>query len=230
MVDKIFRVFDPSDLGPEAIIGGEDRLKLDAIPAYFDRFTRLVLPPRPETVQAFRAAAAGRPVVFEVGAGKGRFITSMAASRPDAIFLGLETGLSLCGKCLDRAARLGLDNVFMAWGDARRTIPMLVEPGTAVAAFLLFPDPWWKKRHADRRHGPLMGSTVADALMPGGTLVVKSDVEPYLDEMLSAFLTTGRFTRVDPESAGACQMPDTDRETRLKASGTPVFTGALCRA
>jgi len=228
--EKIFHAFDPSELGPESIIGGEGRLSVNAIPAYFNRFSNLVLPPRPETVESFRSAVAGRPLIIEVGAGKGRFITSVAASRPDAICLGFETGLSLCGACLDRASRKGVGNVFMAWGDARRTIPMLVAPGTAIAAFLLFPDPWWKKKHASRRHGPLMGNTIADALAPGAVLVVKSDVEPYLHEIVAAFLSTGRYESIEPAAAGAGAMPDTDREARLKASGNPVFTAALMRS
>lgn len=229
MAEKTFRVFGPDDLGPETIIGGEGRLNLDAIPAYFNRFVHLVLPPRPDTVDAFRKAAAGKPLIMEVGAGKGRFITSVAASRPDAVCLGLETGLSLCGNCLDRAARRGLDNVFMGWGDARRTIPMLVAPGTAVAAYLLFPDPWWKKKHASRRHGPMMGNTIADALAPGAMLVLKSDIEPYLAEMVAAFISTGRYSQIDEASGRVADMPDTDREMRLRSSGIPVFTAVLLR-
>ena len=227
MADKTFKVFDPIDLGPERIIGGEDRIGLDIVPEYFEQFERLVLPSRPATVERFRQASEGRPIVIEVGSGRGRFLTAMAAAMPDAVCLGLETGLSLCGDCLNRAAGMGLDNLFMAWGDARRTIPMLVRPGTAVSAFLMFPDPWWKKRHASRRHGPLMGTSISDALAPGSRLVLKSDVEPYLAVIVQAFMSTGRY-RLEPDPVGLVEgLPYTDREVRLRASDIPIFTAVL---
>jgi len=229
MAEKLFRVFDPDDLGPETIIGGEGRLNLDAIPEFFNKFEHLILPPRPQTVEDFKRQASGRPLMIEVGAGKGRLITALAAANPDKICLGFETGLSLCGHALARAGKRAVNNVYMAWGDARRTIPLLVEPGTARWACLMFPDPWWKKKHANRRHGPLMGGIIADALAPGAQLVLKSDIEPYLVEIVAAFMSTGRYERLSEIPQSVLDMPHTDREVRLRAAGTPVFTAVLVR-
>ncbi|HNU69972.1 MAG TPA: hypothetical protein PLB35_00890 [Myxococcota bacterium] len=227
--ERQFHAFEGEDLGPEAIIGGEGRLVLDKIPEYFQRFERLILPSRPDTVQNFRKHLDGRPVVVEVGSGRGRLLCEVALSRPDAVCLGLETGLGLCGDALKRAEKKGASNLFMAWGDARRTIPMLVDPGSADAAYLLFPDPWWKKKHASRRHGALTGITIANALRSGGILHLKSDVEPYLHEIVAAFLSTGMYDRLTDDEAVIAAMPLTDREVRLTAAGTPVFAAVLLR-
>lgn len=229
MADRKFKAFDREELGPEVIIGGRASLQLDTIPEYFNQFDRLVILSRHDTVDSFRNFSTGRDLVIEVGAGKGRFITELALKSPDAAFLGLETGLSLCGHALRRSGKKGATNVFMAWGDARGTIPTLVEPATVSAAYLLFPDPWWKKKHANRRHGPLMGETLANALCPGAFMYLKSDVEPYLLEIVAAFMSTGMYDRhSDPEMAISV-MPLTDREVRLKAAGTPVFAELLVR-
>lgn len=227
--DKEFNAFDGEDLGPEAIIGGEGRLVLDRIPEYFRRFERLILPSRPDTIQNFIKYSNGRPLILEVGSGRGRLLCEVAMSRPDAVCLGLETGLGLCGDALKRAQKKGVSNLFMAWGDARRTIPMLVGPGSADAAYLLFPDPWWKKRHASRRHGALTGETIATALRPGALLHLKSDVEPYLHEIVAAFLSTDMYNRLIDDEAVIAAMPLTDREVRLTAAGTPVFAAVLSR-
>ena len=229
MAQKEFKVFDREDLGPEVIIGGQARFALDAIPEYFNQFERLVFPSRPETIEAFREFKKGRELVIEVGVGKGRFITELARTNPETACLGFETGLSLCGHALTRAAKGSVTTVFMAWGDARGAIPMLVEPGTASAGYLLFPDPWWKRRHANRRHGPMMGEIFATALRPGAFLCLKSDIELHLQEIVAAFLSTGMYDQAADRDAVIAAMPLTGREVRLNAAGTPVFADILVR-
>lgn len=228
---KDFKVFAPDDIGPETIIGGEARHHLELVPEYFNDFKHLILPCRPETVEEFKKYASGRRIILEVGAGKGRFISAIAAANPDAVCLGLETGLSLCGHSLDKAARRGCENVFMGWGDARATIPLLLEDNSVERAYLLFPDPWWKRKHAARRHGPVMAATIARVLKSGSFLVLKSDIEPYLEEMTSAFLSTGSYFLCSDSQCCAIidALPQTDREVGLCSTRMRVFTSVLVK-
>lgn len=225
MVDKVFHGFEDRDVGAEAVIGGLARHRDVDVPAGFVPPPNLVVPARPDTVDAFRAWRGDRPLVLEVGAGKGRFLVSLASRRPDVRFLGFETRLGLCAHVLARAAKAGLDNVAMAWGDARFNLPLLVPPAFAVEAYLLFPDPWWKRRHARRRHGAAMSRAIADALAPGGRLVLKSDIAEYLDAMVAAFGGTGDW---DPTVAPD-DLPLTDRQARASFQGTNSFTAAFRR-
>ncbi len=220
---KDFREFDGDDVA-ESIIGGRVRATMP-LPSRIQPHPRLVVPGDPGTVDAARAGLDGHPLILEVGSGLGRFINGLAAQRPDARLLGCETRLGFCVKALRRADREGHSHLFMAWGDARLTIPLVVPPGTADEAYLLYPDPWWKRKHARRRHGSLMATVLADALRPGGLMVLKSDVEPYLAQMLESFLQTGRY---DAGNAPP-ELPNTDRELRLLRSGTNTFTAALIR-
>lgn len=225
MADKVFRGFEDEDIGDETVIGGLDRHRGVDVPTDFLLPPNLVVPARPDTVAAFADWRGHRPLVLEIGAGKGRFLTTLAASRPEVRFLGFETRLGLCTHVLARAAKAGLDNVAMAWGDARFNLPLLVPSGTAVEAYLLFPDPWWKRRHARRRHGAAMSGAIAGALMPGGRLVLKSDIPEYLNVMVAAFGATGDW---DP-AAAPDDLPPTDRQVRLSFRGTKSFTAAFVR-
>lgn len=227
MALKEFRSYQDSLAADETVIGGVDRHRLDVLPAGLAGTPGLVVASDSATVEAFRALVSGTksPLVVEVGSGPGRFLTSLAAARPDAIHLGCETRLSFCLHTLQRAAKAGLENVRMAWGDARFTLPMLVEPGRADEAYLLFPDPWWKRRHARRRHGAVMSQTLADLLKPGGRLIVKSDVPEYLDAIVASFRSTGSWE----DAPIPDDLPPTDRELRIVRNGTKFFTAAFLR-
>ncbi len=225
MADKVFHDFQDDGIGDESVIGGVERHRAVDLPAGLALPDRLVVPARPDSIRAFAKWRGDRPLVVEVGAGKGRFLVSLAAQRPDLRFLGFETRLGLCAHVLERAAKAGRDNVAMAWGDARFNLPLLVPRGTAIEAYLLFPDPWWKRRHARRRHGAAMSRAIADALVPGGLLVLKSDIAEYLAAMVAAFDATGDW---NPTQAPD-DLPLTDRQTRLSFQGTKSFTAAFLR-
>lgn len=213
MVERVFRTWD--EVGADALIGGSHRLARQRIPKVFQGIPGLVNPGDPEHVRGFREEAAGRDLVIEVGPGKGAFLCAMAARHPGTTLVGFEVRLAFAVRTLRRALRAGLGNVRVAWGDARATLPLLLDPGSVREAYLLYPDPWWKRSQAARRHGSLLGGILARVLAPGGLLVLKSDVEGYLSELIAIFLETGPFEPhpVPPD------LPPTDREEKLAREG-----------
>ena len=76
------------------------------------------------------------------------------------------------------AAR-GLGNARVIAGDAPCLIAAL--PEACVAAFyVLFPDPWWKRRHHKRRlWTPPFVAVLRRALVRGGTIELVTDVGDY---------------------------------------------------
>lgn len=168
-----------------------------------------------QSIEDFRNASKDREVVIEVGPGKGRFLQEVAQIRRGNICLGIDIRLSFCLRSLKGARDKGLDNIWVAYGDARMLIPILVNKGQAVEAYILFPDPWWKRRHAKRRHGFLMAKTLSEALREGGMVVIKSDVEEYLGEIERAFLETRKFYRSDIRY----DLPLSNRELKIRALG-----------
>lgn len=223
MVEKVFRSFD--DIGFDALIGGSLRLARQRVPPAIQGLAGLVNPADPDHVRTFWEETARKDLVIEIGPGKGAFLCAMAARRPGLIFVGFEVRLAFCVRTLQRAAGAGLSNVRLAWGDARATLPHLVRPGTVREAYLLYPDPWWKRRQASRRYGPLLTGLVAKVLAKGGIVVLKSDVMDYLAQLQAAFLDTGHFdTFPVPQD-----LPETNREKKIIKKGGKGFAAALIK-
>lgn len=87
----------------------------------------------------------------------------------------------------------GLTNVRLHPDDVRPLLDWL-PPACLDRAFVLFPDPWPKKRHAKRRLvSPALLSKLARAVRPGGELRLATDIAPYALEMLLAVRREGSF-------------------------------------
>jgi len=223
MADKTFRTFD--DVTPDDLIGGGGRLSNQRVPPDLGEIPGLVNPADDAHVDGFRREVAGRPLIVEVGPGKGAFLVGLADRRKEALCVGFESRLTFCRNTLSRARKAERSNVRVVWGDARVTIPLLVEPGTAHEAYLLFPDPWWKKKHSRRRHGPLMAGVLVNALAPGGLMVLKSDVARYLEILKDVFIETGAFEPCDLPGG----LPLTNREVKIIENNENVFAAAVTK-
>lgn len=209
MSRKVFQRWD--HVGTDTLIGGAERLVHQRIPPVFEGVSGLINPGDPEQVRRLRAEAASRTLAIEIGPGKGAFLCAMAEREPTTLWIGFEVRLAFCVRALRRAQRAGLDNVRLVWGDVRATLPMVLDQGMVREVYLLYPDPWWKRKQADRRYGPVLARLLADVLVPGGLLVIKSDVEEYLSELQDTFLATGRLhPHAVPEA-----LPMTDRERKM---------------
>ena len=97
---------------------------------------------------------------------------------------------------------------------------------------MLFPDPWWKKKHHKRRlfHAPTV-ALFHDLLAPGGLFVARTDVPAYADLIDEAVLAHGGF-RVAAEDEGdppVLDHPRTHREKKCAELGIPVYRSAFVR-
>lgn len=122
----------------------------------------------------------------EVGCGKGAFLVEEAPLRPLDRFVGLETRPAVAAYAADRLRRRGIANAEVLRLDAVTYAAAL--PDASVGRFwILFPDPWPKRRHAKRRlfRRPGFSAHLARALVPGGEIVVVTDVGAYADEIES---------------------------------------------
>jgi tRNA (guanine-N7-)-methyltransferase len=133
-------------------------------------------------------AAPVREVWLEIGFGGGEHLVWQAKAHPDVGFLGCEPFEDGVIKLLSAIASEGLTNVRVLAGDARPLLRMLPQGGVG-RAFILFPDPWPKKRHHKRR---LVSAATLDEiariLRPGGELRMATDAAAYASAMLCAAL------------------------------------------
>lgn len=184
--------------------------------------------PEGERVDA-RTLVRGASLELEVGPGRGGFLFERAVAAPDAGLVGLEVRRKWAAIVDARLAKAGLGaraRVFAE--DAKAALPRLGPDGVFARAFLHFPDPWWKKRHAKRL---VMGDDFLDEIArlvaPGGELYVQTDVAERADQYEARILADARFEPAG-DAPGSARMADnpygarSPREHRAIKDGLPV--------
>jgi len=89
-------------------------------------------------------------VWLEIGFGGGEHLAEQARANRDVGLIGCEVFLNGIATLLAQVSANALDNVRLYPEDARDLLDALPD-GSLDRVFLLFPDPWPKRRHADRR-------------------------------------------------------------------------------
>lgn len=169
------------------------------------------------------------PVDIEIGCGKGRFLNELAALHPERDILAVERAAKYHTLCCTRAARRGLGNVRLLRTTAEDLLYRLLAPASADRIFVLFPDPWPKKRHHKRRlMQPATVAAMAAALRPGGRLLVKSDHPAYGEVIAEVLASADDLTPLDPEEAFA-GLPITGFEHKYRIEGRPIRAFAMER-
>lgn len=147
-----------------------------------------------ESIQAARRAElnsalgailpAGRTsLVLEIGCGHGHFLTAYAAAHPDQLCLGIDLRLERTDKALRKRDRASLGNLNFLRCDARNLLMELPSGVTLADIYILFPDPWPKKRHHKNRliQTEFLSDLGARAGQ-GSRLFFRTDYKPYFDE------------------------------------------------
>ncbi|MCB9946896.1 MAG: tRNA (guanosine(46)-N7)-methyltransferase TrmB [Rhodospirillaceae bacterium] len=165
-------------------------------------------------------------VWLEVGFGAGEHLAWQACRHPDVGFVGCEPFVNGVAGLLDQVARLGLGNVRIHPDDARALIAALA-PASVGRAFVLFPDPWPKRRHHERRFiCPAQLDALARCLKPGAELRLASDDPGLVDWMLMHARTHPGFRWRARRARDWRQRPDDWPQTRYELKqlkGPPVF-------
>jgi tRNA (guanine-N7-)-methyltransferase len=125
-----------------------------------------------------------RPVWLEIGFGGGEHLVHQAAQNPEIRIIGAEPYINGVATLLGKIRRAGVDNLAVHAGDARDLMDVL--PAASIErAFLLYPDPWPKKRHHRRRFvTPEHLEPLARAMNPGAILRVATDIPDYVRQTL----------------------------------------------
>jgi tRNA (guanine-N7-)-methyltransferase len=122
------------------------------------------------------------PVELDLGAGDGGFALAYARQHPEINLLAVERLLGRVRKIEKRATRTGLANLRVLRLEFGYTVRYLLPPGSIAIAHILFPDPWPKRRHWDRRLvQPEFVRDLAQALRPGGEFRFTTDYAHYFE-------------------------------------------------
>lgn len=129
----------------------------------------------------------GRDVEVEFGCADAQFLFERAAQDPSRHYVGLEIREDLVHYVQKKAKKLSLP-VHAVFCHAQLHTKLVFPEGVASRVYVNFPDPWFKRRHHDRRMvDPVLAEQIAYLLKPGGDLFVQTDVWDIAVDALGAF-------------------------------------------
>lgn len=164
---------------------------------------------------------------LEIGFGGAEHLVWQAEHNPGAGLIGCEPFEEGVVKALAAIDTKGLANIRLHADDARPLLRWLPEASIG-RAFVLFPDPWPKKRHAKRRlvAAPLL-DMLARALRQGGELRIGTDIGDYARTMLIAFAAEPRFRWIadgpDDWRVRPADWPETRYESKAMREGRRCY-------
>lgn len=127
-----------------------------------------VLPPPPAAI------------TLELGCGHGHFLTRFAEAHPERFCLGIDILSDRLERANKKRNRAGLTNVRFHKVEAVELLECLPAGITFEEVFLLFPDPWPKKRHhKNRLVRPDFLESLAARMAPGGRFYFRTDHAGY---------------------------------------------------
>ncbi|MGM0740731.1 MAG: tRNA (guanine(46)-N(7))-methyltransferase TrmB [Pseudomonadota bacterium] len=155
----------------------EDLAKLSPGPVGWD-----VNPERQEIDLA--SLFGGRDVWLEIGFGGGEHMVHQAVTNPDVGIIGCEPYINGVAMLLGKIRDSGAQNIAVHPGDVRDMFDVL-PAGSISRAFLLYPDPWPKKRHHRRRFvTPEHLEPLSKVLKKGAIFRVATDIPDYVRQTL----------------------------------------------
>jgi tRNA (guanine-N7-)-methyltransferase len=159
---------------------------------------------RAETLPPISSATlfgADRPLVIDLGCGRGEFITAQAQERPDELFAGFEWHDKSIWDAVNRAHDARLDNVRFIRADFRRALVKVPDQSVS-EAFMLFPPPVTRRNRL--KNDPLPDATLREihrVLIAGATFVLVTDSPEYFGAKRALIEDSGLFTGLETSRA-----------------------------
>ncbi len=121
-----------------------------------------------------------RPIVWEIGCGHGHFLARYAAENPGRLCFGVDISGPRIERARRKVARARLPNCHFLQAEAREFLNAL-PPGVSLEeTWVLFPDPWPKKRHHKNRVlQPAFFEALAGRSPSGARLYFRTDHAEY---------------------------------------------------
>jgi len=163
---------------------------------------------------------------LEVGFGGGEHLATLAESHSDIGMIGSEVFRNGIASLLGYVQAQELENVRVFPDDVRLLLPALPDASLG-RVFVLFPDPWPKSRHSDRRFiNPDNLDQIARLLTDEGELRVASDDPIYVSWATRQLDAHPAFRREQLTTERETLPPDwpaTRYEVKCLAGREPTF-------
>lgn len=161
------------------------------------------------------------PVELEIGAGRGDFAVDYCAENPDRNLIAIERKLNYIKRGVNKTARMDLANIRFLNVEAVHFIEEYFLPETFAAVHIYFPDPWPKKKQKKRRIlQPSLIDTLANRIVPGGYLHLRTDHPDYFEQMQEVMGAQTHFKPVEVPDFVSKHL--TGFERRFRGEGIPI--------
>lgn len=177
--------------------------------------SRDLLTDRLDLEKIFRRNA---PLQVDLGCGDGSFICALAERTPERNFLGIER---LLGRIRSAARKVATaDNVHLLRMESSYAVRYLLPAGSVETCYLLFPDPWPKRRHWRRRivTGDFLRG-ISNALAENGKLLIATDHLDYFEKIKMIARANPDFAIGDPT---LIDLPLTKFWEQFRAQGAVI--------
>lgn len=175
-----------------------------------------------------------RPIMIEIGMGKGRFITQMSVRNPEINYIGMDMFDELLQRGSEKARAVWREkgeervpNLALVRGNAEYLEEMF-EPGELTRIYLNFSDPWPKSKHGKRRlTHPLFLLRYKRLLSDLGEIHFKTDSLSLFEFSLNSFAETGLQLRNISLHLHRDELREdlvmTEYETKFVGLGQPIY-------
>jgi tRNA (guanine-N7-)-methyltransferase len=163
--------------------------------------------------------------VVDLGCGDGAFLAKIAAENPGKNFLGIERLLGRVRSACRKIERAGLTNTRIMRFEISYAVEQLLPIDSVATFYIMFPDPWPKRRHAPRRlitENFLL--SLHRALRPGGTVRIATDESDYFRQITQLVAQSSHFSLIDDASFPAAMS---QFEKRFVQAGMSIHRLAL---
>ena len=126
-------------------------------------------------------ALAGKAgITFELGCGHGHWLAAYAAAHPEESCVGIDLITHRVERSVRKQTLGKLDNVVFLKAEATEFLEALPSEVNLAKIFILYPDPWPKKKHHKNRFiSEANLDRLAAHAAPGATLHFRTDDEAY---------------------------------------------------
>jgi tRNA (guanine-N7-)-methyltransferase len=123
------------------------------------------------------------PLTLEVGSGHGHFLTAYAQAHPERFCIGIDLLPDRLARSARKSERAALTNIAWLRADVRLFLEALPAETRLDEIFILFSDPWPKRRHwKNRVLQPDFLTQLAARAGEGARLHFRTDHAPYFSQ------------------------------------------------
>lgn len=171
----------------------------------------------PQELTALFSLPAKSQVQLEIGFGGGEHIIQQALDNPDIGYIGVEPFVNGMAKAVAAIERYDLKNIRLYDDDATQLLDWI--PAACLSRlYLLYPDPWPKRRHWKRRFVNQRNlERFFTTLKPGAEFRFATDIETYQNWTLQQIDFQNRFQWTAQSSKDWLQPWDNWVQTRYEA-------------